>query len=210
MAGKAVSIQRQQGGQNITTAAVSQPAVAQVRFTAEALKDDTQLLRQLNELAKRSSDVSKVAGSNPLNSVVLLQNIPLVNGTTVRIQHGLGRAPQGWFCTRAQGAAFSAFEPTLAIAPSASTNATPIVITTPAPHYLLSGMRVVIAGHTVNAAANGTWNINVLSTVTFSLIGSVGSGVGGATGTITFQDTERNTVLTLAPTCTGTYDLAVY
>lgn len=114
MAGKAVSIQRQQGGQNITTGAVSQPAVAQVRFTEASVKDDTQLLRQLNELAKRSSDVTRVAGSNPINSGVLLQNLSMAAGTSYQLPHGLGRAPIGWFCVRAQTAAWSGYETTLA------------------------------------------------------------------------------------------------
>ena len=68
-----------------------------------------------------------------------------------------------------------------------STNATPIVITTTAVHGLSSGESVVISGHTVNTNANGTWTIISTGASTFSLIGSTGNGVGGATGTVTYR-----------------------
>ncbi len=64
-----------------------------------------------------------------------------------------------------------------------STNATPIVMTTAA-HGLSTGALVTISGHLVNTAANGTFKVTVLSSTTFSLDGSVGVGVGGATGTV--------------------------
>lgn len=65
---------------------------------------------------------------------------------------------------------------------TSSTNATPIVITR-ASHGLTTGDTVVITGHTTNTNANGTWEVNVLTSSTFELVGSVGNGVGGASGT---------------------------
>lgn len=63
-----------------------------------------------------------------------------------------------------------------------STNATPIVITIPT-HGYSTGNTIQILGHTINTNANGTWIITKIGDNTFSLDGSVGNGVGGATGT---------------------------
>jgi hypothetical protein len=41
---------------------------------------------------------------NPLNDVSILQNVNLINGTTV-INHLLGRTQQGWFLVDVQGPA---------------------------------------------------------------------------------------------------------
>jgi hypothetical protein len=71
------------------------------------------------------------------------------------------------------------------IAITSSTNASPVEITTTALHGLITGQAVVIAGHATNTGANGTWTIIVTSTTKFTLTGSVGNGIGGATGTIT-------------------------
>lgn len=63
-----------------------------------------------------------------------------------------------------------------------STNTTPIEITIPT-HGYSTGNTIQIIGHTVNTNANGTWIITKIGDNTFSLDGSVGNGVGGATGT---------------------------
>ncbi len=70
---------------------------------------------------------------------------------------------------------------------ASSTNATPIVITTSANHLLTNGDTVVVSAHETNTAANGQWTIVYLTATTYSLTGSVGNGVGGATGTSTGQ-----------------------
>lgn len=67
---------------------------------------------------------------------------------------------------------------------SSSTNATPIAVTTSAPHGAETGDTVVIDAHLINTAANGSWEVIVTSTTTLLLIGSTGNGVGGATGTL--------------------------
>lgn len=62
-----------------------------------------------------------------------------------------------------------------------STNAAPIVVEVTG-HAYATGDTVYISGHLVNTAANGSWTITVTGANTFSLNGSVGVGVGGATG----------------------------
>lgn len=64
-----------------------------------------------------------------------------------------------------------------------ATNATPIVITTAAPHGLTTGSVVIIAGCTGNTAANGTWTITRLSSMSFSLNASGGNGAYAGGGT---------------------------
>jgi hypothetical protein len=66
---------------------------------------------------------------------------------------------------------------------ASSTNASPIEVTTAAPHGYTTGQKVAIVGHTVNTNANGRWVVTVTGASTFELDGSVGNGVGGATGT---------------------------
>lgn len=73
---------------------------------------------------------------------------------------------------------------------TSSTNATPIVVTR-ASHGLSTGDTVVVTGHTTNTNANGTWEVNVLTSSTFELTGSVGNGVGGATGTFRLRNNSR-------------------
>jgi hypothetical protein len=66
---------------------------------------------------------------------------------------------------------------------ASSTNASPIQITTAAPHGYATGDKISIIGHLVNTAANGSWAVTVTGANTFTLDGSVGNGVGVATGT---------------------------
>lgn len=69
---------------------------------------------------------------------------------------------------------------------ASSTNVAPIEITTatPLPATLVTGASVVISGHLVNTAANGTWTIIKTGASTFTLTGSTGNGVGGASGIV--------------------------
>jgi hypothetical protein len=73
---------------------------------------------------------------------------------------------------------------------TSSTNATPIAITCTA-HGYSTGDTVVITGHTTNTNANGTWEITNTGANTFTLDGSVGNGVGGATGTVRLRNNTR-------------------
>jgi hypothetical protein len=73
---------------------------------------------------------------------------------------------------------------------SGSTNATPISITCTA-HGYSTGDTVVIIGHATNTNANGTWEITVTGTNTFTLDGSAGNGTGGSTGLIRLRNNTR-------------------
>ncbi len=72
---------------------------------------------------------------------------------------------------------------TVSPAPNGATNASPIQITTSAPHGLSTGQIVTIIGVTGNTNANGTWSIIVTGTTTFTLTGSTGNGVQTVAGT---------------------------
>lgn len=67
---------------------------------------------------------------------------------------------------------------------TSSTNATPIQVTANA-HGLVTGDVVQVGAHTVNTNANGQWVVTKVDANNVTLDGSVGNGVGGATGTIT-------------------------
>ncbi len=73
---------------------------------------------------------------------------------------------------------------------ASSTDATPIVVTIPAGHGYEVGDTVLIAGHTTNVAANGTFVLSAVGATTITLTGSVGSGAGagGADGTVVFSN----------------------
>lgn len=60
----------------------------------------------------------------------------------------------------------------------------PIVVTTTSTHALFTGQQVNISGVLGNLAANGTFQITVLSTTTFSLNGTTGNGSYTGGGTI--------------------------
>jgi len=75
-----------------------------------------------------------------------------------------------------------------AVSIASSTNASPIVVTTSAPHLLATGDAVIINAHATNTSANGVWpTVMVLSPTTFS-IPVAGVGVGGATGMVQSLD----------------------
>lgn len=67
---------------------------------------------------------------------------------------------------------------------SSSTNATPIVLTTTVNHTVQTTDRVAVGGHLVNTSANGDWAVSAVGAATITLTGSVGVGVGAATGTV--------------------------
>jgi hypothetical protein len=100
-------------------------------------------------------------------------------GDTIRIQKS--PAPTSLGNATWTNESFSAQTiPTKAIV--SSTNATPIQITANS-HGYVTGDIIFITGHTTNTNANGLWIITYVGVNTFTLDGSVGNGVGGATGT---------------------------
>src|SRR5439155_1052723 len=70
-----------------------------------------------------------------------------------------------------------------------ATNATPIVITTAAPHGLATGWHVWIGGVAGNTNANGSWVVTVVAPTTFRLNGSQGNA--GYAGGGTWLDLDR-------------------
>ena len=114
MAGRVVTIQRQQGGQNITVDAVGGLAAKRPVFTQEGLQNRQVQVRQMNELVRFVIDMTKTAQANPLNSAVIIQNVAMTGGVTYQIPHSLGRAYTGWLVTRAQTAAWAGYETALA------------------------------------------------------------------------------------------------
>lgn len=79
---------------------------------------------------------------------------------------------------------YKTYTPFLPVNIVSSTNTSPIVITT-ASDLFVTGQQVSVDNHLVNTAANGTWVITRTGAGTYSLTGSTGNGIGGATGTIT-------------------------
>jgi hypothetical protein len=65
-----------------------------------------------------------------------------------------------------------------------ATNATPIVVTTVAPHDLENGETVTISGVTGNTAANGTFTVANKTATTFELAGSSGNGAYAGGGVV--------------------------
>lgn len=72
------------------------------------------------------------------------------------------------------------FGPRIAIA--SSTNAGPIHVIFSSAHGAQSGDWCQIEGHAVNSAANGFWPVQKVSSTELILLGSLGNGVGVATG----------------------------
>lgn len=66
--------------------------------------------------------------------------------------------------------------------PGTATNATPIVVTDTAHGYGLNDI-ITIASYTGNTGANGIWEINPVTTNSYTLLGSVGNGASGGSPT---------------------------
>lgn len=92
-----------------------------------------------------------------------------------------------------------------AISITSSTNASPIEITKTG-HGLVDGDIVNVTDHNTNTSANGVWKITKVDDNKFTLNGSVGVGVGGATGTFikcNYQVVELASSLTATINRTG-------
>jgi hypothetical protein len=100
--------------------------------------------------------------------------------------------------TLALSGIFQVYNPCAAIAIASSTNVNPIEITTATAHGLISGQAVVITGHLVNTAANGTWTITKTAANKFT-IPTTGTGVGINTGTVTQTSTPGIADRTVEP-----------
>jgi hypothetical protein len=103
-------------------------------------------------------------------------------------------SPQGYLLRFAWAAAANvtvSADPGPPVAIASSTAANPSSVTTASVHGLATGDVVEIAGHLVNTALNGSWPVTVVSTTVFT-VPVLGSGVGGASGTITKQPPDAD------------------
>lgn len=81
------------------------------------------------------------------------------------------------------------FDNVTPVAITSSTDATPVVVTATA-HGLKTGQRVLIQGHATNIAANGIFQVGVVTANTFQLLDEItgvsvaGSGAGSGSGGI--------------------------
>lgn len=78
----------------------------------------------------------------------------------------------------------SVLQPTQYRTVTAATNASPIAVTTSAPHGMTTGDTVTISGVGGNTAANGTFTVTVTGSTTFTLGGSTGNGAYTSGGTV--------------------------
>jgi len=74
---------------------------------------------------------------------------------------------------------------------ASTTGAFPAAITTTAAHGLSDGQWITIAGHQVNDAVNGVWQVTVTGADTFT-IPVPGTIAGGATGTVQLQPPDSD------------------
>lgn len=95
-----------------------------------------------------------------------------------------------------QGAGLGFISNNLVLVITAATNATPIVCTTGVAHGLQSDDFIDVVGGLGNTHVNGRWRIAVLSTSTFSLVGSTGNGAYTASSAQFRKITETDYQLT--------------
>jgi len=65
---------------------------------------------------------------------------------------------------------------------ASSTNTSDVEVTAATPHGLVTGDTIFVHDHEVNVGINGFWFVTVVDTTKFTIDGSTGVGVGGATG----------------------------
>ena len=78
---------------------------------------------------------------------------------------------------------------------TSSSTANPSLVTTPAVHGLTTGDTVTISGVTGNDAINGTFEVTVVSTTTFTLDGQTGAAGAGTGGTLTLGNNTAQGVM---------------
>ena len=118
--------------------------------------------------------------------------------STYQLRHQLAvnvlNSPSGFLDRFAWGAAANTTVSGDLLAPVAiasSTAVNPSAVTTAAAHGLATGDWVEITGHAVNTAINGTFQVTVTGTTTFT-VPVLGVGAGGATGTVGKQPPDSD------------------
>ena len=151
-----------------------------------------------------SNDASGTSFANRVKDLTTISTKAILSGDTIRI---MGSPALQSFGSDYGIWTSSKLEALKSI--TSSTNASPIVINL-ASHGYSTGDTVVVTGHTTNTNANGTWEIINLTSDTFSLTGSTGNGVGGATGTVRRRNNSRVMIsyLGVGPTMAPVKNLA--
>ncbi len=123
--------------------------------------------------------------------VTTFENHRLASGNLIRIE-GTKGAPAidgEWFIFippgPSDGKTFQLQGSNGTITVTDASNASPIVITTSAPHNLVDGQTVTVSGVLGNTNANGTFTIMILSPTTFQLVGTTGNAAYAGGGTVT-------------------------
>lgn len=204
-----------------------------IAATEMTLLDGTSLFTGTATDAYAASRFKRLDGTNPTigNVFVPLGLRPVLVAPTT-IQTGSDTISTGIRVVREVGAAYgsalaldgleidAAEMQTTALNIASSTNATPIVVTTSGAHTFQVGQKVKIEGHATNTAANGVQTIQAVTSTTLTLQGTVGVGVGGATGTVklyspvsidyTYNDIPRSTQVQIEGWRMATTDTLVH
>jgi hypothetical protein len=192
-------------------AAATASGVFQAQYAADQWLAAAQVVEDALRQSRRDALVAYILGNGAATITGATNAAPicintcaphgLQNGMTVTVSGVMGNtaangtftvavtSPTAFNLNGSTGNAAWASGGTIGVMPTsfpvtAATNATPIEVTVGSAHGLQSGEEVSIAGVLGNAAANGTFDITVTGTATFTLDGTVGSGPWASGGTV--------------------------
>lgn len=184
------------------------------RCVTRVAKFDADIDEYRNRLGKRAGEAKFFRDHSPVEVDERIGNLVTIGGVSVLWEAAIGNAPTYFSAANAYigvgdsstaevstqtdlqastnklRVAMDSSYPlhstgTTAATISGATNAIPIVITTGSAHGYSTGDFVYISGVAGNTAANGLWSITVLTSTTFSLTGSTGSGTYTSGGIVT-------------------------
>lgn len=107
---QATIIEVNAGSGALTSTQVRPPRYSlRIRPTAQNVDGPAAIARHVAAL-QSELDALANATATPFGGSVLVKGLAFTGGTARYVAHQLGRAPQGWLCTRAQTAAWSGYE----------------------------------------------------------------------------------------------------